>query len=107
MMPLYGPALPKVEIEISIAGVQQEQHIILQALVDSGADASMIPIRYLHRLGARIIDKRRVRGSANLSYLVDIFAVALKVGPYEHPAVEIIGNRQNDLTENWLLVTDY
>jgi len=69
---------------------------VLRALVDSGADATMIPIRHLHRIGAKIVDRRQMRGSANVSFLVDVYAIGLNVGPYEHPALEVIGNRQGD-----------
>ncbi len=56
----------------------------------------MIPMHYLTRLGARVIDKRRLRSSANISYQVDIFAVSMKVGPYNQTAVQVIGNQHSN-----------
>jgi hypothetical protein len=42
------------------------------------------------------VDKRRARGSSGISYSVAIYAISLKVGPFEHTAVEVIGNQQSD-----------
>ena len=65
---------------------------MLRTLVDSGSDATMIPIRYLQRIGAKIVDRRQMRGSANISYWVDVYAIGL----YNHAALEVLGNRQGD-----------
>ncbi len=89
-----GPALPVVEIEIS-SSVPSENRLLLRALVDSGADATMIPVRYLNRLDIVPVDQRRVRSSADISYLADIFTVALRVGPFFHAALRVVGNRQS------------
>ncbi len=90
----FGPAMPIVEIEINAVG--EQDRLVLRALVDSGADATMIPIRHLQRIGAKIVDRRQMRGSANISYWIDVYAIGLKVGPYDHSTLEVIGNRQGD-----------
>ena len=56
----------------------------------------MIPVRYLQRLGAKVVDRRRLRSSTTISYPVDIYAVALTVGPFTQATLEVIGNRQSD-----------
>jgi hypothetical protein len=90
-----GPAIPVVEIEIS-AKSRAKEHLVLTALVDSGADATLIPLRHLRRVGARFVDKRRIRDSANLSYLGDIHQIAIRVGPFHHARLEVIANRQSN-----------
>lgn len=91
----HGPALPVVEMEISAAS-ESHRRIVIRALVDSGADATMIPVRYLHQVGAKATDKRRIRNSSNVSYQVEIYAISLRIGPYATTAIEVLGNRQSD-----------
>lgn len=91
----HGPAMPVVEIEVGAADADQS-NVLLRALVDSGADATMIPVRYLQQLGAKVVDRRRLRSSTDVSYPVDIYAVALTVGPFTQATLEVIGNRQSD-----------
>ena len=91
----FGPAMPVVELELGVAESEQTT-LVLSALVDSGADATMIPVRYLRQIGADIVDRRQMRSSANVLYPVDIYAVSLKVGPFRHTASEVVGNRQSN-----------
>lgn len=92
-----GPALPVVTLQIAHADTP-ERWVSLQALVDSGADATLIPIRDLRRLGAKAVDKRRLVNASGVSYQVDVYVVALQVGPFTHPAVEVLANRQSNDT---------
>ncbi len=86
--------MPVVPLEIG-NNSKTEKWLTVQALVDSGADATMIPIRYLRQLGAEAVNKRRVVDASGISYSVEVYIVALRVGPYYHPAVEILANRQS------------
>jgi predicted aspartyl protease len=90
-----GPTMPVVEIDIS-ANSRAKEHLVLTALVDSGADATMIPARHLRRIRARYVDKKRIRDSAYLSYLVDIHHIAIRIGPFYHARLEVIANRQSN-----------
>jgi predicted aspartyl protease len=91
----FGPAFPVVEIEVSSPS-SKENKLGLRALVDSGADITMIPVRHLQRVGARVVDKRRLQNSANVSYSVDIYGVSLKMGPFYNEAIAVVGNRQSN-----------
>ena len=53
----HGPPLPVVEIEVGAVS-QDERQLRLTGVVDSGADATMIPSRYLRQPGAVIVDRR-------------------------------------------------
>lgn len=90
-----GPAMPVIPLEIG-SHIRTEEWLTVQALVDSGADATMIPVRYLRRLGAKPVNKRRVVDASGISYQVEVYVIALRVGPYQHPAVEILANRQSN-----------
>ncbi|MEW5987674.1 MAG: retroviral-like aspartic protease family protein [Chloroflexota bacterium] len=89
-----GPALPVVEVGIQAMG-KNDRRTVLKAMVDSGADATMIPVRHLTRIGARKVDKRWMRGIDGLRYPVDIYGISVTVGPHTFHAVEVIGDRQN------------
>lgn len=91
-----GPPMPIADIRISGSDTP-ENYVLLSALVDSGADATFIPVRYLKRIEAKIVDKRRMRDASDLSYQVDIYAISLSVGPFSHQAVEVIANRYSDV----------
>lgn len=47
----YQPPMPMVELKVGPA--LQEASLELAALVDSGADATIVPLRYLRQLQAR------------------------------------------------------
>ncbi|MFN8495088.1 MAG: hypothetical protein U0350_46220 [Caldilineaceae bacterium] len=47
----YNPAMPVVEIVVGRVGSAPSLPLI--ALIDSGADSTIIPLRYLHQIGAR------------------------------------------------------
>jgi hypothetical protein len=93
----FGPAMPVVDIAVS-APHNANRKISLRALVDSGADGTMIPVTHLQQLGAKIVDRRRMRGSDNISYPVDIYAILLEVGPLGGMMMEVTGNRFGDET---------
>lgn len=87
-----GPALPVVEI--GLQGIDnQENSLSLRALVDSGADATFIPLRHLNRIGARKVDSRTMREASGLSYPVDIYEVTLQIGSYVVPKVYAAANK--------------
>ena len=48
-----GPALPVTELIVYRAGYRRSRAIVSHALVDSGADASMLPLHILQQVKAR------------------------------------------------------
>lgn len=89
-----GPALPIVETIVRSLG-ENDVSVVLWAVVDSGADATMIPLRNLNHMAARKVDTRRVRGIGGLSYPVDIYEVVLQLGSFTIPKVYAVADRQN------------
>ena len=70
----YDPAMPVVDIQIGRA--MAEVSLALTSQVDSGADATMIPMRYLQQIRARRSRKKWMRGTtggANTGRLVPNF----------------------------------
>lgn len=90
-----GPALPVIELQVS-ALVENGLVITRSGLVDSGADATLIPLRDLKEISARQVDRKRIRGIGGISYPVDIYEVSISIGPFSVPKVYAIANNQTN-----------
>jgi hypothetical protein len=77
----YDPAMPVTEIDL-ISSVSGEPAVALIALIDSGADATMLPIDALESAGALHYRTRSMRGVTGQSIPVDTYFSIIKVGPY-------------------------
>lgn len=90
----YQPARPTVEIKISPAMVGVSLTLI--ALVDSGADATMIPRRYLQQFRARPGRQAYLRGTTGRRKLVNLYPISLHLGPFQYAHVEVVGGSDQD-----------
>ncbi len=90
----YIPAMPIVNIEIGRA--MGAASFALKALVDSGADATIIPVRSLQEIRARRSRKMWMSGTAGGRVLVDLYQVSLQLGPFVQTLLEVVGSTQND-----------
>ncbi|HIP72425.1 MAG TPA: hypothetical protein EYH05_13645, partial [Anaerolineae bacterium] len=90
----HGPAIPVVQSS-SYNVTNTDLLTEITAMVDSGADATMIPDQDLRRIGARMVDRRTVRGISGFSYSVDIYEIALQIGPFKLPKLHVVADKQN------------
>ena len=90
----YNPAMPVVDIEIGRA--MGETSLTLQAIVDSGADATIIPINALQEIHSRRSRKMWMRGTAGGRMLVDLYQISLQLRPFTQTLLEVVGGIQND-----------
>jgi hypothetical protein len=90
----YNPAMPVVDIEIGRA--MHNVSLAMKALVDSGADATIIPLNSLQEIRARRSRKMWMRGTAGGRLLVDLYQISLQLGPFVQTLLEVVGSRQND-----------
>lgn len=85
-----GPAFPVVQIDIiSGTGQRAESHT---AYIDSGADATLIPLHILDAIDAEQVDSRFARTVSGSRYQVDLYEVILKIGPYTVYGIDAIAN---------------
>ena len=76
----YNPAAPEVEIGL---GLTKERLVLsVRALVDSGADATSIPVAYLHQIQAQPGERIFLRGIAGGRYQTNLYPVYLQIGAY-------------------------
>jgi hypothetical protein len=85
----YEPPAPFLELTIRKTGRNAAEVTVL-ALVDSGADATMIPITTLQTIKARYVETRQMRGITGVAYPVDLYTIAVQIGPHLVPAVRAI-----------------
>ena len=96
------PPAPQLEIRL-IAQPHGAAYGPIPAFVDTGADATIVPIAIVRQLRAGVVTLKTVRGytggrRTGRTYLVDI-----EVGPFTLPGVEIVGD---DATDEILLGRD-
>ena len=90
----FGPPMPVIDVSVYRIG-HSERTAELKALVDSGADTTMIPARMLKQIGARRVDTRTASGVSSVRYAVDIDEVGLAIGHYTLPKIYAVSDRQN------------
>lgn len=74
----YDPAMPVVEAVLDgYAGLESKA---VMAIIDSGADGTMLPIDVLEAVGALYQDTVQMRGVLGESERVDRYTVGLKLG---------------------------
>ncbi len=97
-----GPTLPRVEVRVQ-ALLAEDRERVDWALVDSGADGTMIPLSILEDIGARRVDRMRMRGVGGISQPVDIYEVSIQIGPFTVPKIYAVAN---DINQEMLLGRD-
>jgi len=90
----YNPAMPVVDIVVGRA--MDNVSLAMKALVDSGADATIIPLNSLQEIRARRSRKMWMRGTAGGRVLVDLNQISLQLGPFAQTLLEVVGSTQND-----------
>jgi predicted aspartyl protease len=76
----YNPAAPEIEIRLSLS--EERPDITLRGLIDSGADTTSIPIRYLEQIRAMPGERKWLRGVAGGRYRTNLYPVYLQIGAY-------------------------
>ncbi len=90
----YAPAMPAVEITIGQALATPQ--LLLRALVDTGADATMIPLQYPRQIQAELCDQAWVRAVTTHRVRVDIYAISLQISDFEQAYLEVVANTRTD-----------
>ena len=90
----YHPAMPVIEIQIQRRTGQSS--LMLKAVVDSGADATMIPLRYLRQLRVRKGQTMWLSGTAGGHYEVDMYTLAVRIGQQPVRYLDVVGTENRD-----------
>lgn len=91
----YSPSMPVVELTLYIPGrAQSEQQRV--GIIDTGSDATMIPLSILEIMGARAVKEGTIRGITGMSKLVSLYLIGMKIGPEDVHAVRVVGMPSGD-----------
>jgi predicted aspartyl protease len=90
-----GPALPVVEAILQNP-VTEEGVTIERVLVDSGADGTIVPLRFLKEIHARRVDTVNMRPLRGPVYRVDVYEVELRIGSFRVPKAQVVADPQNE-----------
>jgi predicted aspartyl protease len=85
----YRPAAPFVTIEVDGYSASGSRGT-LWAMVDSGADATMLPVRVLEAVEATYKETMWMHGTAGGRIEVDLYFVAVRIGSIRIPGLHVI-----------------
>lgn len=63
-----------------------ESGIVLQMLVDTGADGSVIPVRIAGALGLPLVDRVQIQGVGGARQPTGVFAARVQIGAFDQLA---------------------
>jgi predicted aspartyl protease len=91
----FGPALPVVEVAISpIDGTHNSGE--MQALIDSGADTTIIPLSVLSDIDADKVGRAQMRWGSHRSRSYDVYLVMLEIGPFQIRGVRVLADESSN-----------
>lgn len=106
----YYPSAPVAKISVCDTQKQKPKPSMI-ALLDSGADATMIPLNVLEAIEAEYLERRQVRGVSGFAYPVDTYLVTVQIATYTIYGIKAvaIGSREQAIVGrdvlNQLVVT--
>ena len=79
------PSAPVIKMS-----VQARSSVEVIALVDSGADATIIPMNLLRKIGATYVKAQQMRGIIGRSQEVDLYLVTIQISVHRLPGIRVI-----------------
>jgi len=89
----YHPPIPALEIQLGYPGGALTSGPVT-AIVDSGADGTLIPQSLLDDIAAPLVDEVRVHGPWGEWRRMQLFTVGIGIGGLRLPIVEVVGDDQ-------------
>ena len=89
------PPVPRVDVRLASPGGAFRLEP-LRALVDTGADATLVPIRYIEALDVDIRRKAFVRSAWGERRRVSVHRVDVGIGSLRIPGLEVLADDRND-----------
>lgn len=85
----YVPAMPVIELGVSQPGSRQPDQTV-SAVIDSGADGTLIEVRVLEAVGAAYVGEAIIRGISGPGQHIDVYLVSLHIGSHMLHAVRVL-----------------
>lgn len=91
----YYPAFPAVTVILH--NLENERHTVsLPALLDSGADGTLVPLQYLEEILAPVITETRIRSHWGEWRHVEQFLVEIEIDKLRLSNVLVVGDEVGD-----------
>jgi len=90
----FDPTMPVIEATVRAVGMSHPDSVVT-ALVDSGADATILPLFVLQQVGARYVRGRVMRGVTGIPENVDTYLVTIQIGPYIVHGIRAVAYNNN------------
>ena len=84
-----GPAFPVAQIAIS---GRNRRTTVQTAFLDTGADATVIPLTMLQQIDARRLDRAFARNMDGSRYEIVLYSVKIMIGAFSVHGIETIAN---------------
>jgi predicted aspartyl protease len=91
----YFPPAPVIDIAL-ITAAESLRVGPLSALIDSGADGTIIPINYLNEIHAPPTEEMVIRSQWGESQSVMMYLVDVQIGGLTLPGIEVVGDEISD-----------
>ena len=91
----YRPPAPACRVSISVARTGQSVGP-LDAILDTGADGTLVPQRDLDAIGARRVMETGLRSQWGERRVVYLYLVTLYIGDVELPGTYVVGDDRSD-----------
>jgi len=91
----YRPPIPICQIYLGPGG-SEATFGPMEAVIDTGADVTVIPTEYLNQINARRVSRGRARSLWGDARDVDIYAISLRVNGLQIPALQALADNQGD-----------
>jgi hypothetical protein len=82
----YDPPMPVLDIGVSRPGVNVPSATV-DAVVDTGADGSLLPLDVLAQAGAIFVDRAYLRGITRQRQAVDLYLITIHLGRFRIPGI--------------------
>ncbi len=91
----YPRPIPALEIRL---GYPEEslRYGPIMAIVDTGADGTLLPQRWLNEINAPLVDEVSLRSHWGESRIARVYSVDLGIGELRLPGVEVVGDELGD-----------
>ena len=90
----HDPAAPVCQVTLSVPSTGQRA--TMMAMIDTGADASIVPISYLRQIAARRVFEANLRSQWGERRRVYLYLVDIHLETLTLPGLYVVGDDQGD-----------
>ncbi len=87
----YFPPAPSIEFRLS-APERAFTGTSLRGLIDTGADATIVPFRHIKSFGLQVDNRKYLRSQFGERVKVDVYLLDVEIGEIRLPLIEVIAD---------------